>query len=71
MAQVTIVKFGAAQTLDIEEGTTLAEALEEAGIDPTATVRFRGESVEGEQRDLIALVGGENVVVTPPAVNHG
>lgn len=69
--QINVVKFGQAETLDVPEGSTVAEVLEQAGIDPDATVRFRGETVEGENREILAVLAGETVVAAPPQVAHG
>lgn len=68
--EITLVKFGEAETISVPEGSTLAEALEAAGVDSDATIRLRGESVSGEGLDIV-LAPGETVVAAPPRVDHG
>ena len=68
--QINLIKFGEAETLTVEEGTTLADALRDAGVDPDATIRFRGETVSGEATEVV-LAPGDTVVAAPPSVDHG
>lgn len=69
--EVTVVKFGQPQTVEIPEGATLSEVLEEAGVDPQSAVRFRGETVDGEERSIIGVLAGETILTGPPQVSHG
>lgn len=68
---VNVVQFGRPTEVEVPEGASVADALREAGIDPEATIRFQGETVEGEQRELIAVTSGDTIVAAPPQVSHG
>ncbi len=72
MSQITLVEFGNARTIDIDEDNdeTLAQALEKAGVDSDAIIRFRGETVSGEGLEVV-LTPGETVVAAPPRISHG
>lgn len=69
--EVTVVNFGNAQKIEVPEGATLSEALEEAGVDPASTIRFQGQTIDGEERQLVALTGGESIIAGAPEVSHG
>lgn len=69
--EVTVVKFGQPQTVEVPEGSTLSEVLEEAGVDPDSAVRFRGETVNGEAREIVGVLAGETILTGPPEVSHG
>lgn len=67
---INLVVMGRGEQLDVPEGTTLAEVLEQRGIDADSAIRFRGESVDGSGREVV-LVPGDTVIATPPNVDHG
>lgn len=69
--QVTVLKFGTPQTVEVPEGTTLAAALSEAGIDPDAAIRFQGQTISGEEAQEIVLAPGSTFVADAPDVDHG
>lgn len=68
---VTVVNFGRASEVEVPEGSTVAAVLQEAGIDPASTIRFRGETLDGEQREIIGVTADETIVAAPPRVSHG
>lgn len=68
--QITLVKFGQPETIDVPEGTTVAQALEAHDIDPDSAIRFRGETVSGSELSVV-LAPGEVVVAAPPDIAHG
>ena len=69
--EVTILEFGTPKTVTVEEGASLADALEAAGVDSDAAIRFQGSAVSGDEAREIVLVPGATVVATPPDVDHG
>jgi sulfur carrier protein ThiS len=71
MAQtINVLKFGQGTTVEVDEGGTVRDALEAAGIDADATIRFRGQTLDGEDLDVV-LVPGDTIVAAPPSVDHG
>lgn len=68
---VNLVQFGRTQPVTVPAGSSVAEVLAEAGVDPESTIRLRGETVDGSQRELIGVTGGESIVVAPAEVAHG
>ena len=71
LVHVSVVNFGQAYEVEVPEGSTVRDALHAAGVDADATIRFRGETVDGEQTEVLAVLNGETIVAAPPAVNHG
>lgn len=69
--QVTVVQFGRREVVEVPEGSTLKDVLEESGIDPDSTIRFKGETVDGEQIEVLGVAAGDTVVAAAPDVSHG
>lgn len=70
MATVTIAGLSGSVTVDVEDGATLAEALEEAGqsVSGGLSAAVNGSPVESAD---VTLSNGDTVTLTPPNVKLG
>lgn len=69
--QITVVNVGHARQITVEEGSTVADALVLAGIDPDSAIRFRGEALDSGEAVSLVLAPGEVVSAGPPNLSHG
>lgn len=69
--QITVVNVGHARQITVEQGSTVADALELAGIDPDSAIRFRGEAIGSDEAVSLILTPGEVVSAGPPNLSHG
>lgn len=69
--QITVVNVGSPRTITVPEGSSVADALEAAGVDSQSAIRFRGETLDSSATVELILSPGEVISAGPPNLSHG
>ncbi len=72
MITVKVVVLGSVVSVELSNGSTVADAAREARVDDnTLNCAVRGRTVTPAERTGFRLQSGDTLVFTPPALKHG
>lgn len=71
MINVKVVVLGSVVTVELPNGSTVADAAREARVPAELVGSLRGNQIQPADRARHRLNNGDTVVFTPPALKHG